>query len=69
MKPLTTSPDVHEAAASYTINKKEGQATVKFEITELIDKNGNSVVSSAGWTEIGLAIRKENDAWLKAEIN
>ncbi len=56
-------------SASYTINKKQGKASAKFKITDLIDKNGHSVMTSADWTRIGLTIRKKNDAWLKAEIN
>ncbi len=56
-------------SASYTINKKQGKASAKFKITDLIDKNGHSVMTSADWTRIGLTIRKKNGAWLKAEIN
>ncbi len=56
-------------SASYTINKKQGKASAKFKITDLIDKNGHSVMTSADWTRIELTIRKKNDAWLKAEIN
>jgi len=63
------SLNLYLVPASYTINKKQGQATARFKITDLIDKNGNSVMTTADWTRIELTIRKKNDAWLKAELN
>ena len=53
---------------SFTLRKYEGIASAKFAITKLIDMNGNTAVTSASWTRMGIKIAKKNGSWQKAEI-
>lgn len=62
------SLNIKVAPNSFTLNKKDGLAKVKFEIGELVDANGNIAVTSAGWTKIEVNIIKENGNWLKAVV-
>jgi serine/threonine protein kinase len=65
---LYQSLNVNVAPNSFSLRKNDGVAKVKFEITDLVDSNGNSVVTSANWTKIEIKITKQNGGWLKAEI-
>ncbi len=62
------SLNVNVAPNSFSLRKNDGVAKVKFEITDLVDSNGNSVVTSANWTKIEIKITKQNGGWLKAAI-
>ncbi len=65
---LYQSVNIKVAPNSFTLNKKDGVARVQFEIIDLVDTNGNQVVTSANWTKIELNIAKMNGSWLKAAI-
>lgn len=65
---LYQSLSVKVVPNSFTLTKKDGLASVRFEITDLVDSKGHSVVTRANWTNIELKISKENGNWLKAEI-
>ncbi len=66
---LYQSMNLKMIPSTFTVNKSKGVASVKFQITDLIDKNGNNVQTSANWTQVNLSIRKKSGVWLKAEIN
>lgn len=53
---------------SFKLTRTKKTAGVKFEITDLIDANGNTVITSANWTKLELKIIKKNINWLKAEV-
>ena len=53
---------------SFTLSKKDGTASVKFEIIDLVNTQGNQVITSANWTKIELKITKKNGIWEKATI-
>lgn len=53
---------------SFTLSKKDGIASVKFEIVDLINTDGNQVVTSANWTKIELKIAKMSGNWEKASV-
>gem|GEM_PF-545181 len=65
---LYQSLKINVTPNSFSVSKKEGVAKVKFEILDLVDSNGNSVVTSANWTKIEIKITKQNGGWLKATI-
>ena len=64
---LYQSVNIKVAPNSFTLNKNDGVARVQFEIIDLVDTNGNQVVTSANWTKIELNLIK-NGGWLKATI-
>ena len=65
---LYQSLNIKVVPNSFTLTKKDGLASVRFEITDLINSKGHPVVTSANWTNIELKISNENGNWLKAEI-
>ncbi len=65
---LYQSLDLKLVAQSFTINRTDGLAAARFQISDLIDKNGRTVTTSASWTKLSLAIRKEKGSWLKVKI-
>lgn len=54
---------------SFTLRKNDGVANVKFEISELVDSNGNTAETTASWTRMEIKINKKNGTWLKAITN
>ncbi len=54
---------------SFSVNKKQGVASVKFLITDLISKDGNRVQTTANWAKFDLDISRKRGYWLKAIIN
>ena len=53
---------------SFMLRKTDGIASLKFEISDLIDTKGRPVVTSASWKFIEVKISRKNGAWLKAKI-
>lgn len=54
---------------SFRVIKSVGKAEIDLRIHGLINKEGNTVVTSAEWTRINLKIYKKFGYWLKAEIS
>ncbi len=65
---LYSSLNIKVAPNSFTLNTKDGFARVKFEIIDLLDSKGSTVVTSASWTRIEIEIAKQNDLWLKVAV-
>ena len=53
---------------SLTINKIDGTARARFEITDLVTRDGNPVVTSAGWTRIQIDMARGATGWQKIAI-
>ncbi len=65
---LYRSLDLKLVAQSFTINRTDGVAAAKFQISDLVDQKGRTVTTSANWTKLSLLVRKEKGSWLKVEI-
>jgi serine/threonine protein kinase len=65
---LYRSLDLKLVAQSFTINRRDGVAAARFKISDLVDNKGRAVTTSANWTKLSLAVRKENGSWVKVEI-
>lgn len=61
--------DLKLVPQSFTINRAAGVATASFQISDLVDKKGRTVTTTANWTRLALNIQKKNGSWLKAEIS
>jgi hypothetical protein len=66
---LYKSLNIKLVPGSFTVNKRQGVGSAKFQITDMVDKNGREVVTSANWTKIQLMVKKQNKTWLKAEVS
>ncbi len=53
---------------SFSINKKQGMAIVRFQISDLIGKDGSRVQTSANWSMLALNINNKKGYWLKAVV-
>ena len=53
---------------SFILNKQNGVAQVKFEISDLVNSKGQQVESAAYWSKIDIRVVKKDGQWLKAEI-
>jgi serine/threonine protein kinase len=53
---------------SFTINRARGMAVANFQISDLVDKKGRTVTTTANWTRLSLHIQKKEGSWLKIEI-
>ena len=51
-----------------SLDRNDGVATARFEITELTDNSGDAVLAGAGWGKLKVRISRQNGDWLKAEV-
>ena len=65
---LYSSLDIKLLHQSLTVNKIDGTARARFEISDLVNMDGSTVVTSAIWTRIQIDAKRGAKGWQKIAI-
>ena len=63
-----SSLDIKLLHQSLTVDKFDGTARARFEISDLVNADGSTVVTSAGWTRIQIDTKRGARGWQKIAI-